>query len=348
MGGRLRILLVRLSHLGDVVHALPLHHAVRAAHPAARLAWAVQPEFAPLLAGLPGLERTIPFERRAGARAWPRVGRALAEFGADWSIDAQGNVKSALVALASLAPRRSGLAREDWREPFAAGALTDAAPPLGRAAHAVERVLHLARHVTGRESEACFDLGLSAEERAGGESRARTLLPEGGAILHLAPSADVRAWPPARWAELARALAERERVLIVSGPAEEREGRQLARELSGARIAHLVAQRGLRELAALFSAAAGRGARFVGSDSGPTHLAWAAGLPVLILAGPQDERRTGPWPLGAPHRVQRARGAPPCAPCLARSCEHAAGPVCMSGIEPEDVAGSLARLAPAR
>ena len=65
-----RILLIRLSHLGDVVHALPLFHALREARPDARIAWAVEPEFAGLLDGLPGLERTI----RSSAGAAPLPG----------------------------------------------------------------------------------------------------------------------------------------------------------------------------------------------------------------------------------------------------------------------------------
>ena len=59
-GGGERVVLVRLSHLGDVVHALPVHHALRRALPAARLAWAVQPEFAGLLAFVPGLDVVVP------------------------------------------------------------------------------------------------------------------------------------------------------------------------------------------------------------------------------------------------------------------------------------------------
>ena len=88
-----RILLVRLSHLGDVVHALPLFHALRAAQPEAQIAWAVQAEFASLLEGLPGLTRVIRFQRDEGLRAWGRLWRELRSFGADWTIDAQGNAK---------------------------------------------------------------------------------------------------------------------------------------------------------------------------------------------------------------------------------------------------------------
>src|SRR5687767_3923209 len=68
-----RILLVRMSHLGDVVCALPLYHALRGAFPEARIGWVVQPEFEGLVAGLSGLQCTFRFERAGGARAWVRL-----------------------------------------------------------------------------------------------------------------------------------------------------------------------------------------------------------------------------------------------------------------------------------
>jgi ADP-heptose:LPS heptosyltransferase len=115
-------------------------------------------------------------------------------------------------------------------------------------------------------------------------------------------------------------------------------------------VAHWVGQRGLRELAALFTVAAADGARFLGCDSGPMHLAAACGLPVTCLSGPQSHRRTGPWPLAegelGPHRVLRAASPPACAPCLRRTCDHPAGTVCMRGIAPEAVLAPFASAAP--
>src|SRR6185369_13377691 len=142
---------------------------------------------------------------------------------------------------------------------------------------------------------------------------------------------------------LARALAAERGALLLSGPAEEELGRTLARELAGeARLAHWVGQRGLRALAAVFAAAARRGLELVACDSGPMHLAAAHGLRVIALEGPQEAARTGPWPRAA-HAVVRSAHAPECAPCLARRCRHADGPVCMSGIGAADVLAALAR-----
>ena len=112
-------------------------------------------------------------------------------------------------------------------------------------------------------------------------------------------------------------------------------------------VQHWIGQRGLRELAAVFRAAAERGATGVTCDSGPMHLAAASGLPVLLLAGPQDPQRTGPWPVAAPggeadlHATLSAEPAPPCAPCLRRKCGHPSGAVCLTELSAETVVAAL-------
>jgi ADP-heptose:LPS heptosyltransferase len=343
-----RILVVRLSHLGDVVHAQPVSRALRLAYPRARIGWTVQPEFAGILAAS-DIDLIIPFERHSGVAGWVRLERELARFASDWTIDAQGNVKSALVTLASRAPRRTGMAREDWTEPFGALSLTDTAPAAPRrrdgTVHAIDRMLTLARHVApGVEVDTraiafgCDARGkLSFAERCG--SGAGPF-----AILHLAGAQDVRSYAVERFEALARELSADHEVLVVSGPNERELGARAARTLAGfPRIRHWIGQNDLAEFARLCAAAAACDAVFVGCDSGPMHVAWASGMRITLLAGPQDERRTGPWPppdrLAAPiHRVVRASPPPPCAPCLARRCTHPAGNVCMQRIEPAQVA----------
>jgi heptosyltransferase-1 len=345
-----RILLVRLSHLGDVVHALPVFHALRDAHPDAKIAWAVQPEFAGLLEGLPDLSRLFLFERRKGVAAWWRLLSEIRAWEPDWAVDAQGNAKSALATSGSGAGRRSGLHPRDWREPVGSRVLTDHAEAVDHPTpHAMHRMLALAAHVSPGLGRVRTDPGLSAEEQDAGQVRLARLAKDAAApvtILHLSHPADVRSWPIANFEGLARALAARgEQVVVLSGPEEEAHGRALAERTAGVpQIEHWVGQRGLRELAAFFAAAAGRDGRIVACDSGPMHLAASVGLPVDCLSGPQDESRTGPWPVrdgesGAPnpHRVLRAPDPPRCAPCLARRCDHPEGPVCMTRIAPERV-----------
>lgn len=359
-----RILLVRLSHLGDVVHALPVFHALRAAHPQARMGWAVQREFAGLLQGLPGLDETILFERRGGARAWLELATLLERFAPTWTVDAQGNLKSALVTLASRAARRSGLAWSDWRERPGALVLTDHAAPAASEAtaerqpvHAMQRMLALVEHTAGSaaRAQARFDPGLGVLELERGRALLDEHAPAAGhnlVILQLTQPSDVRAWPLEHCAQLVRELCRDGRgVLVLSGPAELDAGRELARALpTHDLLTHWIGQRGLRDLAAVFTAAAARDARFVGCDSGPLHLAAACGLRTLALCGPQDAHRTGPWPRPDDDAASAAAGhlcvvsaqPPTCAPCLARTCSHARGPVCMRELTPERVRAALA------
>jgi ADP-heptose:LPS heptosyltransferase len=343
-----RILIVRLSHLGDVVHALGVFHALHAAYPGAEIAWAVQSEFAGLLAGLPGLARTLRFERRGGFAAWLRLRTELARFRPDWTVDAQGNAKSGAVAWLSRAARRVAPHHDDWQEAWAAWTANEHAPRLvPPARHAMQRMEALAaRLVPDLARPLRTDAGLSRAEEQHGERSLQEHLPRAGGaavLLHLSSPEDVRGWPAAHWRELALALRrEGHGVLVLSSPREAPLGRELERQLGpDPGVAHCIGQSGLRELAALFAAAARRGLALVSCDSGPMHVAAAHGLRVVALEGPQDGARTGPWPPERGHRVVRSARAPRCAPCLKRRCDHPDGPVCMRGIETEQVLAAL-------
>lgn len=348
MASPTRILLVRLSHLGDVVHALPVFHALRAAHPMARIGWVVQPEFAGLLDRLEGLDDRILFARRGGATAWLQLRDRLAAFDADWVIDAQGNWKSAMVSLASGATRRSGLHRADWRERLAATTANDRAPRCERGPHAVDRMLTLADFVA-LDAAPATGPRLSVDETALADGRAqldeRLGTSAAPRLIALGRPGDPRSWPEAQVADCAAQLARAGTpVLILSGPAEAESGARLAASLTVPGVAHWVGQRGLTQLAGVYAAAAERDGRLLSADSGPAHLAAAVGLPVLCLAGPQDAARTGPWPVpghAGPHRVMRATVEPDCAPCFARRCVHPGGLVCMQGISAKSVAEEL-------
>jgi ADP-heptose:LPS heptosyltransferase len=248
------------------------------------------------------------------------------------------------------------LHRQDWRERAGARVLHDWAEPVGIApAHAVDRMLALARHVAGANATVRFDLGLSQAELLRGKRAIETAL--GSAVraddllLTLSGSGDVRSWPFPQWVALARELSRAgRRVLAISGPREAEFGRRLALELAQeAGVRSWIGQRGLREFAAALSTAAQAGARCVGVDSGPLHLAAACGLRVIALEGPQSHLRTGPWPppereaANPRHSIVRSEEALACAPCFSRVCAHQEGPVCMSRLSAQRVQDAIAR-----
>ncbi len=348
-----RILLIRLSHLGDVLHALPVFHGLRRTYPEARIAWAVQAEYAAMLQPLPGLSAVLPFARRDGWRAWWKLRGQLKEFQPQWTVDAQGNWKSAGVAFLSKAKRRTGFAAQDMRESAAAWVANDPAPPWNQAAgqHAIDRNLHLAAYVCDTDRAGLRSLlprdwlQLKAVERTTGRKHWRERMgpnPKRPVILQLAAEGDVRAWPIEHQRRLLHELdAQRRDVLVLSGPGETELGKQFAREFeSHVHLHHWVGQNSLRELAGAFRAAGDAGASLISCDSGPMHMGTLCGLRVIALAGPQDAARTGPWPVpgaDSPHLALRNAQPLACAPCLSRKCSQTGGPVCMEQLAPEQV-----------
>ncbi len=302
-----RILVVRLSHLGDIAQAIPLIHALRERWPSAEIGWAVQPEFAGLI---DPLATVLPFDRRGGLGAWRGFRSAAKRFGADLVIDAQGNWKSAVAALiAARGPRpcrRVAFARGQWQEPLAARLLRPELVPPSSGPHLVQRALELAAHLTGQPVTPRLDPDLTGEELDRGASLLGPGADASPVLLHPGVVGDPRSWPIASYRQLAEALLQREvPVSVISGPGEEAAGRELERALPQAH--HVVGQRGLRTLAGAFSSAAARGGCLVTGDSGPSHVAASVGLPVVLLAGPEDPARTGPWPP-APAGVHRIPG----------------------------------------
>ncbi len=346
-----RVLLVRLSHLGDCARALPLFWGLARRWPGAELAWAIEPPFASLVERLPSLERVVRFERRSGWRAWLRLRRQLAEFGADLAIDVQGNSKSAAVAWASGADRRFGAAAADRREPALGRlAFNRTAPPAPAAArHASARIEHLARALdcpVPRPGEVAelfaerLDAGRSGLDALGPSFAKRPLL------LQLGAPGDPRTLPLERTAEhLDELLARGHAVVVLAGPGELEAGRALAARYAGEpRLAFRIGSMPLDDLAGLFIVAADRGARLIGTDSGPAHLAAAVGLPCVTLHGPYDPERTGLWPRpgsASPHRELLSSTPPNCRPCARRTCNHALGNVCLTAIAPEALADAL-------
>ncbi|MBL8900500.1 MAG: glycosyltransferase family 9 protein [Planctomycetes bacterium] len=351
--------IVRLSALGDLLHTLPAAFDLRTARPEARLLWIAQREWAPLLASLPWLDEVIPFDRRGGWRAWRAMRQQLGTRALDVSLDFQGNWKSAAAALASGARRRFGLARADRREP-GLGWLYHRVATQSPAPHALDRARHaLASWFDLTPASAPPDwervLPSSAIDRAEAERLIQTLELDGAPpLVLLLPTQrpDPRAWPAAAWAELARELARCGLApLFITGPAESSLGAALERELGagterGARIRHLVGQRGVLVAIALFRSLRGRALTAIASDSGALHLAVVGGLRAIALAGPQDPRRTGPHGVG--HRVATAARELPCRPCLARRCRLASGPVCLDELSAREVLEAVLQLAAER
>jgi heptosyltransferase-1 len=332
-----RILLVRTSALGDVVHALPVLTALARAHPAARFAWAVDEVFAPLLAGHADLERVVALplrrarragSRGAGALATWRALAALRAFGAEVAVDLMGNHKGALLARLSGARRRLGWPAGERREGSSAIWINE--PVASAAHHAVDRGLALARALGAGQEPADF-----APERL---ALARDVSAAGYAYIHPGAAWGNKRYPPALWGRVARLLAGRAglEVRVGAAPGEEPLADAVAAASQGAARRH-----DAPSLGALAAALAGA-ALVLAGDTGALHLARAFGRPLVGLYGPTDPERHGPY--GAPEAALRVRL--PCSFCH-RVMDEAKP--CLETIPPERVVErALAALAAAR
>ncbi|HWG58754.1 MAG TPA: glycosyltransferase family 9 protein [Candidatus Acidoferrales bacterium] len=288
-----RFLLVRLGSLGDIIHALPAAAALRDAFPSAKVDWVVEPKWRRLLEGNPDLNEVITLDRRsvAGIAATVRKLRAARY---TCAVDFQALYKSALLALASGAPRRIGFKSSYAREGLAALCYTETLHPRGP--HKVDHNLTLTARAGSGRRQPRFPLAIHAEDQ---DLAARELAACGlREFFVLNPGGGWRSkcWPARRYAELYDKMIARHglRGVLTCGPGEA----DLAREVmeAAADPKPIAIPLALGPLMALL-----RRARFVVSaDTGPLHLAAALGTPVVALFGPTDPARNGPFGLGMP------------------------------------------------
>jgi heptosyltransferase-1 len=283
----MRILLIKTSSLGDVVHNLPVITDLRRKYPEAGIDWVVEEGFADIPRLHPGVRRVIPVALRRWRKSlltpatWQEVGAFRATLQAenyDLVIDTQGLLKSALITRMARG-KRCGYAASSAREPLAAR-FYDAAFEVPRNLHAVERNRRLAALAANYSVSAAPDYGIAA-------TPAPTL--EGPhAVLLTATSRDDKLWPEDRWIATGRALHERGLTcLLPAGNVAERErARQIAQAIPGAVAMPPLSLQGLAaQLAA---------ARIViGVDTGLVHLAAALGRPTLALFCASDPALTG-------------------------------------------------------
>lgn len=335
-----RILILKPSSLGDIVHALPVLRALRLGLPRAHIAWLVSSSFAPLLRHHPHLDEVLVFDRRRYGRLW-RSGGALRGFAQflstlrkgrfDCVIDLQGLFRSAFLASASGAPLRLGFAEAREGAPLFYSHRVRAPREL----HAVERNLRLAGAL-GLSTAPEFDLALTADEHA----RASAALSErgvdaAGGFIAVLPGArwESKRWPEASFAQLndtLQACGAPPRVLLGGGD-ERVMGERIVAQ-SQAPLANLIGCSDLRVLCALLA----RSAVVVTADSGPMHIAAALSRPIVALFGPTSAVRTGPYSQTATVLTHPQ----PCAPCLRRVCplRHQN---CLRQLEPRRVADAV-------
>jgi heptosyltransferase-1 len=332
----MRILIVKLSSIGDVVHTLPAAALLRRELPNARIAWAVERRAAAILEDSPAIDELIKLDLRGWRKrllarstlddASARVSelRQARELNgarrADVAIDFQGLMKSGLVAFATRASRRIGFETQELREKPSKFFLTEQVDT-SQLKHVIDKNLELARTVLRSESTVPqtvnngyeFPIAVSSDDERYAEAVIKSR--EGFAIVNNGGGWPTKLWPSERYAELADWLWSEcaIRSFVTYGPGEEALARSVV-ESSKSGAVEAVAST-LKQFVAL----ARRAALFVGSDTGPLHLAAACKTPIVGLYGPTSPERNGPFD---PRDVTVGRKLWCRADCHRRSCWH--------------------------
>jgi len=335
-----RLLLVKLSSIGDVVQSLPVASALRRRFPEAYLAWAVGPAAADVVVGHPALDRVLvvggsPTQEADGADVLPaltavrELRRALRRYDFDTTLDIQGLFKSALVAWLTGAPTRVGF-RTLHEGTFLLN--NRRLVPYRKDVHAVDSYLDFAEVLGAERAPVEFRLAISG---ADGEV-VDQLLAGHRELVALIPGArwESKMWPAERFAKVADALSEQFGLTaVVTGAAGDAE---LAARIGAAArspIVDLTGRTTLKQAAELLR----RCRVTVGNDTGPLYLSSAVGTRTVGLFGPSDARRLGPYGDGHAKVVAEVD----CAPCRNRTCRRR---TCMESISPEQVIEAAANL----
>jgi heptosyltransferase I len=302
-----RILIVRLSAMGDVIHTLPAAQALRQAFPNAMIGWVIEERWAELLCA-PGAPRRGPrsderplvdWVHTVKLREWGKSLLALSTVESiarlwndvrsvhhDIAIDLQGAIRSAVLARWSGARVVYGAAQP--RE--AAASLWYTRRVVARGTHVIEQNLSLVEAVTHAKMEVpSVDLPHHLQSDNQIDRRVKEAAKGGFAILNPGAGWGAKRWPAERYGLVARGLAQQGvRSVVNYGPGEE----ELAHEVEAASEgAATTIKTSISELIALTR----RAKLFIGGDTGPLHLAAALQIPVVAIFGPTDPARNGPY-----------------------------------------------------
>ncbi len=345
-----RILIVKLSALGDVAHALPVIDYLGRVAPGAQVDWAVDRRFAGLLEGNPGLRRVVSLDLKRWKREWSTSAarreasgavRSLRDGKYDIAFDLQGNAKSGVVTRLSGAPLRYGFDRDGAREAPNLLFTNRKVALLPGDRHISQKLLR----VVSAPFSGDFDLSglrsdiLVTEAQAKRAARIVGEIFPGSTplvVVHAGTTWRTKRMEPGFWAEalcLLRSRCPRMGAFLSWGSEEERREAEEIRGRTGGGV-ELLPKLTLGELAAVYR----RCGYLMAPDTGPLHVAAAAGAKTVSVFRVTDGNRNAPF--GSRHRFLQA--PMPCTACLRKRC--ARDEECRASLRPAEVAAAMADL----
>lgn len=327
-----RILIIKPSAIGDVVHTLPILNLVRRKWPRATIAWLITPQCAGLIEGHPLLDELIIFDRKRFAGAWKSIAafkelhrftKSLRERKFDLVLDLQGLFRSGWLTGKTRAQVRVGFSNAREMAPIF---YTHKVPIDTMEQHAIDRYLKLAEFIGCDDGPVEFPFATAETDR----QHVREVLGQINRYALLLPGTNwqTKRWPVEKFAALVEPLRQRLGLtsVLAGGP----DAAAMVHHFPGA--INLAGRTSLRQLCALIESAA----VVIANDSGPMHIASALCRPLITLFGPTNPIRTGPF-----NRLETVlRLDLPCAPCYSRRCTHTS---CLAWIDVESVLDAVAR-----
>jgi len=344
----MRVLIVKVSALGDVVHTLPVLEYLHQVNPGIEIDWVVEEENRDIVEGHPLLRRVHLVRTRAwrkapfSKRTWQEVSkvkRALREANYDITFDLQGNFKSGLITWLSAAERRYGFDRDDVREALNLIFTNNQVPLRRQDSHVAMRALRVVSVTFGRDytgMKLSTDIFTSPEDDAAAEAFLSTLSDGLVFLFHYGTTWETKLWREEGWVELGRLVLAKypdSTILFSWGNDRERAAvERIAVAIKGnARILPRMTLKG-------FCSFLKKVDLVVGGDTGPVHMAAAVGTPTVSFYRATDAKRNGPKGENQLH-VQSPLH---CRACLRKECDR--DKECRESITAEAIMKEMARL----
>jgi len=294
-----RFLAIRLSSIGDIVHALPAVAALAESIPEAQIDWLIEKRYADLLTGNPHVNRVIPIDTLSWRGSLPPLSvveetletcKKLRAAGYEAAVDFQGLWKSAVSAFLSGAKRRIGLANPWLRESGAGVLYTERVSAEGRR-HVVEECLALVERLGARAGPWRFPLPQIPESEKYVENELARRNAREFMVINPGGGWKAKRWAPENYALLLRLLDARisGEFVLTGSPGEYDCIAEILKASATKRAFYFPST------VVQFIALARRAKLFLGGDTGPMHLAAAVGTPVVAIHGPTDPARNGPF-----------------------------------------------------
>jgi lipopolysaccharide heptosyltransferase I len=325
-----KFLIIRLSSLGDIIHALPAFSALRRHFPKARISWAVEGSGREILDLVPGIDEIVTIEKKRWLRGAKRV-----RYRNQTALDFQGLVKSGLLAYLSGSRRRVGFQRKNCREPLASLFYTDRPALIEEdGLHVIAKNLRLLSCLEIEETRFDFPLVIPDDIRASLDSKLREAGHDGSRrllLFNLGAAWETKRWFPEQWAALIEKSGfEDASPLLLWGTETEKGLASEVNRMTGVRSAPFLS---LKEVLALVQKAS----LLVSGDTFALQAACALSVPVVGLFGPTNPRRNGPFQP----RDRVIYHQLDCNPCYKRSCSTLE---CLHSISVDEVAAAVREL----